>query len=225
MAIILNLALCFGGNGFYQYHTHFASKAAACLYQFNEDTYWCTLNNEIYCRIFAPQAALLCSLCHASSHPASFCAIPVHVKPQPIKIRASAFYRLSTVAPQAPIPPKPVSSAPSAIFSVTSGIDQKYRPIIHQGGCTIYNNFNDSGFNMSQFRFLHVCSFCGVGYARPVCPHNRTLQNLSKHLSTPINIPAALLNHPNPAFVQFLIKGVKEVFHLGISVQPSFSLE
>lgn len=81
MAIILNLALCFGGNGFYQHHTHFASKAAACLYQFNEDTYWCTLNNEIYCRIFAPQAALLCALCHASSHPASFCAIPVHVKP------------------------------------------------------------------------------------------------------------------------------------------------
>ena len=39
LSIILNLALCFGSNGFYRYHTHFTSEAAARISQFNEATY------------------------------------------------------------------------------------------------------------------------------------------------------------------------------------------
>ena len=38
MTIILNLALRFGGNGFYLYHIHFASGAAARLQQIKENT-------------------------------------------------------------------------------------------------------------------------------------------------------------------------------------------
>ncbi len=75
LAIILNLALRFGSNGFYQYHIHFASEAAARLQQVNEDTYWGSLDNEIYCRIFAAHATLPCSLCGAP-----FAELP-HIQP------------------------------------------------------------------------------------------------------------------------------------------------
>ena len=57
MTIILNLALRFGGNGFYLYHIHFASEAAARLQQMNENTDWGSID-EIYCRIFAARQAL-----------------------------------------------------------------------------------------------------------------------------------------------------------------------
>ena len=129
LSIILNLALRFGGNGFYQYHTHFASEAAARLSQSNEATYWGTLDNEICCRIFAACAALTCSLCGAPSHPASSCFIPTHTEPRQSQTRVSAFSRLSSAAPPATVTPKQVSSAPSVIFPITNGIDKKGRLI------------------------------------------------------------------------------------------------
>ncbi len=101
LAIILNLALRFGSNGFYQHHIHFASEAAARLQQFNEDTYWGSLDNEIYRRIFAACAALPCSPCRAPSHPASSCSIPAHAKPRPPSARITSFSHLSAAAPLA----------------------------------------------------------------------------------------------------------------------------
>ncbi|XP_061574443.1 uncharacterized protein LOC133441046 [Cololabis saira] len=225
---ILNLALRFGGNGFYLYHIHFASEAAARLQQFNEATYWGTLDTELYCRIFAARTALTCSLCGAASHPASSCSIPAHAGPHSTRARPSAFSRLSSAAPPPPLLPKHTSSNPSVSIPVTKGIDARGRPIMHQGGRSICNNFNDTGCHMSQCRFLHVCSYCGGGHARPACPHNPTSQKLGEHLSTPINIPAlgvALRNHPNPCFVKFLVKGFSEGFHPGIISSPSSSYE
>ncbi|XP_061585356.1 uncharacterized protein LOC133450379 [Cololabis saira] len=225
---ILNLALRFGGNGFYLYHIHFASEAAARLQQFNEATYWGTLDTELYCRIFAARTALTCSLCGAASHPASSCSIPAHAGPHSTRARPSAFSHLSSAAPPPPLLPKHTPSNPSVSIPVTKGIDARGRPIMHQGGRSICNNFNDTGCHMSQCRFLHVCSYCGGGHARPACPHNPTSQKLGEHLSTPINIPAlgvALRNHPNPCFVKFLVKGFSEGFHPGIISSPSSSYE
>ncbi len=68
LAIILNLALCFGSYSFYQYHIHFASEATAYLQQFNEDTHWGSLDNEIDFCLFTARAALPCFLCGAPSH-------------------------------------------------------------------------------------------------------------------------------------------------------------
>ncbi len=218
LAIILNLALRFGANGFYEYHVHFASEAAARLQQFNEDTYWGSLDNEISCRIFAACAALPCSLCGAPSHPASSCSIPTRAKPHPSLCHPSA------AAPPAPIPPQPALAS----FPTISGVNKKGRPIMHQGGRAICNNFNNAGCNISQCRFLHVFSFCGGGHVCPACPHNTTSQNPSKYLSTPIKIPAlaaALRNHPDPAFVQFFIRGIQKGFHPGLSVSPLSSVE
>ncbi|XP_078017752.1 uncharacterized protein LOC144458670 [Epinephelus lanceolatus] len=79
---------------------------------------------------------------------------------------------------------------------------------------------------MSQCRYLHACSFCGGGHARPACPHNPTSQKIGKHPSTPVNVSAlraALRNHPDPTFVEFLTTGFTEGFHPGIAVEPSVS--
>ena len=121
LSIILNLALRFGGNGFYQYHKHFASEAAARLSQFNEATYWGTLDNKVYCLIFAARAVLTCSLCGAPSHPASSCSIPTYTEPHQSRTKVSAFSRLSP----APITPKHAASASSVNFPITKGIDKK----------------------------------------------------------------------------------------------------
>eukprot|EP00064_Thunnus_orientalis_P024538 superscaffoldBa00010675_g24833 len=130
---------------------------------------------------------------------------------------------IASVAPPAPIPPKPTSSTPSVIFPLPNGIDKKGRPIMHQGGRTTFNNFNNAGCSMSQCCFLYVCAFCGGGHTHPACPHNPTSQKLGNHLSTPINISTlaeALHNHPNPVFVMFLLSGIREGFHPGISAVP-----
>ena len=44
LSLILDLALRFGGYGFYTYQFLFASQATECLQQFNRGTYWETLD-------------------------------------------------------------------------------------------------------------------------------------------------------------------------------------
>eukprot|EP00064_Thunnus_orientalis_P026073 superscaffoldBa00015183_g26537 len=99
LSIVLNLALHFGRNEFYQYHVHFASEAAARLHQFNEATYWGTLDSELYCRIFAARAALTCTICGASSHPTSSCSIPARVEIQNVRPRDPVSSRLAAMTP------------------------------------------------------------------------------------------------------------------------------
>ncbi|KAK0136681.1 hypothetical protein N1851_027128 [Merluccius polli] len=60
LSLTIDLALRFGGNGFYSYHILFASRAAERLQQFNQGTYWGTLDTELYCRIFAARSSLNC---------------------------------------------------------------------------------------------------------------------------------------------------------------------
>lgn len=52
--LILNLALRFGNNGFCSYHVLFASEAAGRVQQYNQGTYWGTLDPELYCRVCIP---------------------------------------------------------------------------------------------------------------------------------------------------------------------------
>ncbi|KAJ4936230.1 hypothetical protein JOQ06_000832 [Pogonophryne albipinna] len=75
LLIELDMALRFGGSGFYTYHVHFASQAAGRIKQFNQGTYWGALDSELYWRIFAARASLSCQLCGAPSHPASACSV------------------------------------------------------------------------------------------------------------------------------------------------------
>ncbi|KAI2646043.1 enzymatic polyprotein [Labeo rohita] len=105
------MAVRFGGNGFYIYHVFFATQAAGRLQQFNQGTYWGTLDTELYCRIFAARTSLSCELCGAPSHPASMCTV---VKPQPSSSRqTSVFNRLSSAAPPPSIVPKPLDIRPT----------------------------------------------------------------------------------------------------------------
>ncbi len=154
LSLVLNLALCFSGNSFYQYHIHFTSEAAAHLQQFNEATYWGTMDSEIYCHIFANRPALSCSLCGALSHRAASCFVPTSAKPHPPQTRATAFSRVSSPAPLDPPIPEPTQSYPLVTFSMTSSINKKGRSILHQRVQAICNNFNDASCNMSQCRFL-----------------------------------------------------------------------
>ncbi|KAK0144268.1 hypothetical protein N1851_017354 [Merluccius polli] len=48
LSLTIDLALRFGGSGFYSYHILFASRAAERLHQFNQGTYWGTLDTELY---------------------------------------------------------------------------------------------------------------------------------------------------------------------------------
>ncbi|KAK0135696.1 hypothetical protein N1851_028418 [Merluccius polli] len=63
LSLTIDLALHFGGNGFYSYHILFASRAAERRQQFNQGTYWGTLDTELYCRIFAARSSLNCEQC------------------------------------------------------------------------------------------------------------------------------------------------------------------
>lgn len=54
---------------------HFANQAAGRIQQFNQGTYWGTLDSELYCRIFAARTSLSCELCGAPSHPATACTV------------------------------------------------------------------------------------------------------------------------------------------------------
>ncbi|KAK1897522.1 Post-translational flagellin modification protein B [Dissostichus eleginoides] len=59
--LALDMALRFGGSGFYFYDVHFASQAAGRIKQFNQGTYWGALGSELYYRIFASCASLSAS--------------------------------------------------------------------------------------------------------------------------------------------------------------------
>lgn len=72
MAIILDLALLFGGTSFYHYHMQFASEAATRLQQFNQE--------QNYCHVFAAHSLLSCKVCGVTS----VCIIPSQNNSQPI---------------------------------------------------------------------------------------------------------------------------------------------
>ncbi|XP_072306544.1 uncharacterized protein [Eucyclogobius newberryi] len=196
MTLILDLAIRFSGPGFYQYHILFSSQAAARLQQFNQNTFWGSLDQELYCRIFASRASICCSFCGAPSHPATACVFPA--RRPPTQAQAPAPVRPATQP--VPIPPM------SAKIPIPQGVDKRGRPIMLQGGKAICNNFNASRCTLSQCRFLHTCSFCGGG-------HSRSIPALSK----------ALQDHPDPEFVRFLITGFSEGFRPSLISLPSTS--
>ncbi|KAL1267272.1 hypothetical protein QQF64_002947 [Cirrhinus molitorella] len=153
----------------------FATQAAGRIQQFNQGTYWGTLDAELYCRIFAARSSLSCELCGAPSHPASICTVITPLNLQSSSSRkSSVFNRLSSAAPPPPIIPKPLDIRPTVNIPTPKSIDKRGRPILYQGGRMVCNNFNHLGCSLSNCRLLHVCSFCGGAHARNSCPHNPT---------------------------------------------------
>ncbi|XDV17039.1 hypothetical protein PO909_016490 [Leuciscus waleckii] len=133
LSVILDMAVRFGGTGFYNYHVLFATQVAGQLQQFNQGTYWGTLDAELYCWIFAARTSMSCELCGAPSHPASACTITPS-QSQPSSRKTSVFNRLSTAAPPPPLIPKPLNIQPTANVPLPKGIDKRGRPILYQGG-------------------------------------------------------------------------------------------
>ncbi|KAL0194682.1 hypothetical protein M9458_008254, partial [Cirrhinus mrigala] len=218
--IILDMAVRFGGNGFYNYHVFFATQAAGRLQQFNQGTYWGTLDTELYCRIFAARTSLSCELCGAPSHPASMCTV---VKPQSSSSRqTSVFNRLSSAAPPPSIIPKPLDIRPTVNVPIPKSIDKRGRPILYQGGRMVCNNFNHLGCSLSNCRLLHVCSFCGDfiinGLQNGFHPGIEIKPDTS-HISP--NLQSAL-SEPNTVDT-LIAKEVQEGFMIGPFKEPPFS--
>ena len=163
MSLVLDLALRFGGNGFYTYRILFASQAAGRLHQFNQGTYWGTLDRELYCRIF-PARALL-NLCGTPSHPTTTCTLTASLPPTSFHTshKPAVFHNMPT-APSPSITPTPVNIQLIALCPLPKGVDKIGRPILYQGGSMVYSNFNDLGCKVSSCRFLHTCSFMFVIY-------------------------------------------------------------
>ena len=180
LRIELDMALRFGGSGFYTYHIHFASQAAGRINQFNQGTYWGALDSELYCRIFAARASLSCQICEAPSHPATACSVsapqpePPRPRPFPSRGNASVPDRLSFAAPPPSIIPRAAFKRSPANAPALKGVDRHGRPVLYQGGRMVCNNFNDLGCSLSSCRLMHICSFCGGAHARSTCPHNPT---------------------------------------------------
>ncbi|CAJ1078364.1 leucine-rich repeat extensin 2 [Xyrichtys novacula] len=102
------MALRFGSTGFYSYYVHFANQAAGCIQQFNQNTYWGTLDCESYCRIFAARTSLSCELYGALSHPATACIVsaPLPYPRSSFSHNTTAFNSLSPAAPPPQIIPR-----------------------------------------------------------------------------------------------------------------------
>ncbi|TKS66075.1 hypothetical protein D9C73_000131 [Collichthys lucidus] len=141
------LALRFGGNGFYSYHTLFASQAAERLHQFNQGTYWGTLDIELYCRTFAARPSLHCDQCGAPSHSATTCSITTQLPRTsiPQKHNQTVSRNLSPAAPPPSITPKPAAPQSASLGPAPKGVNRRGRPILYQGGRILCNNFNDLG--------------------------------------------------------------------------------
>ncbi|CAJ1057727.1 leucine-rich repeat extensin 2 [Xyrichtys novacula] len=149
-------------------------QAAGRIQQFIQNTYWGTLDSELYCRIFATCTSLSCELCGTPSHPATASIVSA----PPPRLRSSSshnttvFNCLSSATPPPPIIPKLLDIRPAVNVPMPKGVRNKGRPILNQARRTVCNNFNHLGCTISNCRLLHVCSFCGGAYARCTCPHN-----------------------------------------------------
>ena len=171
MTIILNLALRFGGNGFYLHHIHFASGAAARLQQIKENTAWGSIDNEIYCRIFAAHQASPCNRAayHHTPHPRP------PTSPRPHRFASPQTAR-----------PRPAASVPSSSFPVTNGIDKRGRPIMRHSGKSVCNISMIPGVPMSLPPRLLLLR----RRPRPSCSPTSTLnipQSVFSNLGVPLS--------------------------------------
>ncbi len=75
---------------------------------------------------------------------------------------------------------------------------------------------------------MHICSFCGGAHVRLICPVKKAAnKNARKYLSTPVNVSrlsAELLHHPDPHFFDYVISGLSNGFHPGVSNLPTQNL-
>lgn len=172
LSIILDMEVCFGGTSLYNYIYYITTQAAGHLHQFNQETYWGSLDSKLYCRVFAAQSLILCELCGGPSHPASSCSIITPFQPQTSSSRKPSVFNCLAATPPPPIIPKP--AGPSINIPTSKGVDKRGRQILYQGGRMVSNNFNHLGCIFSNCRLLHTCFFCVGVHARNSFPHNPT---------------------------------------------------
>ncbi|XP_049340789.1 uncharacterized protein LOC125804934 [Astyanax mexicanus] len=115
LSLILDMAIRFGGSGFYEYHRLFSARAAARLTQWNLATFWGAPDLELYCHVFAGRSSLSCSACGGPSHPASVCS------------------QAASTAPPAPVQHSSARAAP--VRPSSSGARDSFgRPIVFLDG-------------------------------------------------------------------------------------------
>ncbi|TKS86208.1 Titin [Collichthys lucidus] len=182
LSLTIDLALRFGGNGFYSYHTLFASQAAERLHQFNQGTYWGTLDIELYCRTFAARPSLHCDQCGAPSHPATTCSITTQLPRTsiPQKHNQTVSRNLPPAAPPPSITPKPAAPQSASLGPAPKGVDRRGRPILYQGGRILCNNFNDLGKTNQSGQPQPVYLF---RLNSPLSPHEPLLKYINSRLA------------------------------------------
>ncbi|KAL2080909.1 hypothetical protein ACEWY4_022762 [Coilia grayii] len=202
--IIAGLAVSYGGTHFYTYHRLFSAKCAARVGLWNQFPYWGALDLELHNRVFLGCRPVVCAICCCPDHSSSHC---------PFVEGNSSNHKTAAAKSSSSVPRLPQSAG---------SVDQCAFP--RQQVCF---HFNSGKCELTKCRFLHVCSYCAGAHARIVCPIVPVSnKNRKKYLSTPINVSALkaeLVPHPNDEFTDYLISGLLNGFHPGISAMPSTS--
>ena len=167
MHLVLDMALTYGGNGFYTYHVQFASRAAAILDQRNQAVYWGERDNTLFCQVFASRPPIPCTSCGAPAHPASTCVLNI----------GAGVTTEPAASPATPIPSRALLPTPAGTarpFLTLRGQDKKGRQVFAMGEATVCNDFNSGRCSRSSCRFLHICTCCTGAHSKEVCPQKPT---------------------------------------------------
>ncbi|XP_063044381.1 uncharacterized protein LOC134438696 [Engraulis encrasicolus] len=210
LAVVAGLAVSYGGAHFYTYHRLFSAKCAARVSSWNQCPYWGALDLELHSRVFLNVQLSTCAVCCASDHRSADCPMVEGNKPRSSAPKAVT---KSTAA-------VPTHSQSAGALEDRQGHDVYPRQVCHR--------FNVSNCTLSNCRFLHVCNFCAGAHARLVCPvykpANKRLRQ--RYLKSPIVVSALaaeLASHPDREFTSYLLSGLTQGFHPGISAMPTTS--
>nr|DAA01994.1 TPA_exp: polyprotein [Danio rerio] len=209
MAIISELALSYGGTHFYTYHKLFSAKCAIRVSQWNQIQYWGAIDFDLHNRVFLGCRNLSCAVCRFSLHSTTSCPFVIPpsdtVPPNP---RSTSY-----------VPRTSTSAIPALLPSQSSSRNQSsHNPCF---------NFNSGRCYRHPCKFLHICNYCGGAHARIVCQVQKANKKSKQYLSTPVNISQLaheLSLHPDSNFSDFLITGLSNGFHPGVSTLPSYNL-
>jgi hypothetical protein len=142
LAMMADFNQRYGGTLFYEYHKSFSAKSASFILLFNSRLDWSVTDTELLVRHFGGAKTLICNICSAHGHSASFCP----------KAFASQ-------------EPRAVHGADNVRPYVS-----KKRYTSDRKGSNICNNFNESVCSFPQCKYDHICSFCKDPHPKSVCP-------------------------------------------------------
>lgn len=139
---IIDMAVKYGGSGFYEYHLQFSMKAAAHLKYNNTPVDWSVRDNSLFCNIFANKVPVTCQHCDSSSHGSAFCQSLT--EPKDHKYSAAKKDRDGGAKP----------------YQAYSGTN-KMR-------CRYFNSHR--GCAKEGCTFAHECAICKENHSRTRCP-------------------------------------------------------